>query len=179
MKRDAVKISFWICARMWVSERVCVCGFFPVFIFNFNFYFYFLGAFYQRRPNKNAIYIFSVVVSDLGSHTRMQSGFCIIFIAIVYTVRFHIVEVMSSSIFSTLKHSLSLSLYFFFFTQSRCFDSFFVHSAFFSSVARNMEWKLYILYFMYGVIFMAVVALVVLVCPCSQCFILTSGHNDG
>lgn len=125
----------------YASERacVCVCGFFPVFIFNFNFYFYFLGAFYQRRPNKNAIYIFSVVVSDLGSHTRMQSGFCIIFIAIVYTVRFHIVEVMSSSIFSTLKHSLSLSLYFFFFTQSRCFDSFFVHSAFFSSVARNME----------------------------------------
>lgn len=39
---------------------------------------------------------------------------------------------------------------------------FFFRWSYFS--VRKMEWKLYILYFMYGVIFMAVVALVVLVC---------------
>lgn len=57
---DAVKISFWMCAFFYV--------------FNFNFYSIF-WALFIGRPNKNVIYTFSVVVSDLGSHTsELQSA---------------------------------------------------------------------------------------------------------
>lgn len=150
---------------------MCVCVCVSIFLL-------FFGHFLLGGRTKCYIYIFSVVVSNLGLHTRMQSGFLQnIFIEYVYVwashswgnVQHHFFPLKVCALFFYSLHFLSLSLSLFPFCIHVCvsgfnfFFFFFLQIFFFVFLFRNMEWKLYILYFMYGVIFMAVVALAVLV----------------
>lgn len=176
----------------------------------------FWALFYSGGRTKVVIYIFSVVVSDLGSHIYIciihecNLDFCNIFIGCVHeseagsagshswgNVQYHFfplkcVHFFFFYIWLSLWMCWCFRFTFFFLSLSLVFFHFFLlfpllFSSYFCS--KNGVKIIYSIFYVrgdfYGCCGISCVGVFMYRCvyvhvrPCSQCFILTSGHSDG